>query len=214
MRIYLIPGLGVDHRIFMNLDLPGYELKYIRWIVPHRNEALRDYALRLTEQIDTSQPFILAGLSLGGMCATEIANVLKPEKVILISSCKTSDELPLYLKMFRFFPVHRLLGDKFYIRMAVKIYRVFGFRRNQVKLFADMLNEMPPGYFMRACNLIINWNNKTHRETIHIHGDRDMILPFRNVSNPIRVKRGSHVMLLNQPEEVSRIIMDALSFRH
>lgn len=210
MRIYLIPGLGVDHRIFMNLDLPGHELRYIRWIVPGKDETLRNYSLRLAEQIDTSEPFVLIGLSLGGMCATEIANVLKPEKVILISSCKTSDELPYYIRMYRIIPLHRLFGDKFYIRNAIRTHRMFGFRKDQVKLFRDMLKGMPEGYFMRACNLIINWKNSTHRETIHIHGDKDLILPFRNIRNPVRVKGGSHVMLLNQAEEVSRIILEAI----
>jgi hypothetical protein len=212
MRIYFIPGLGVDERLFMNLKLPGYELRYIHWILPDKNESLPAYALRLAEQIDTSQPFILSGVSFGGMCATEIAKVLKPVKVILISSCKTNDELPWNIRCWKYFPLHKLLGDRFYINSALRGKEAFGFKgKEQKKLLRDMLESMPAGYFPRACNCIIEWKNSSYEQnTIHIHGDNDHILPFRNIKNAIRIKGGSHVMVLNSAEEVSRTLLEAL----
>lgn len=211
MRIYLIPGLGVDERLFMNLRLPGCEVYYIRWILPHKNESLPQYALRLADQIDTSQPFMLGGVSFGGMCATEIAKTLKPVKVILISSCKTHDELPWYIRGWKYFPLHKLFGDRFYINLAVRFKGMFGFRKDQEKLFRDMLESMPKGYFQRACNCIISWKNDSHEPTVHIHGDNDRILPFSYIKNAIRVKGGSHVMVLNDAEEVSRLVMEVIS---
>jgi pimeloyl-ACP methyl ester carboxylesterase len=212
MRIYFIPGLGVDHRLFANLDLPGHEVSYVKWIVPHRNEPLKDYALRLAEQIDTSQPFILGGVSFGGMCATEIAKVLKPQKLILVSSAKKGSELPLAIRFFRCFPLQKLIrSDCFYIKMALMLWRIFGFRgRDQYKLFKEMMESMPRGYFAPACNCVINWRNNEHEETLHIHGDNDKILPFRYICNAVRIAGGTHVMVLNNAKEIGSIIMREL----
>lgn len=211
MKIYFIPGLGVDERLFINLQLEGHEVHYIKWILPHKNESLRDYALRLAEQIDTSKPFALGGVSFGGMCATEIAKVLTPRKVILISSCKGDNELPWMIRCWKYFPLHKLFGDKFYINFAVRIKERFGFHgKEQEKLFRDMMQSMPAGYFSRACNCIINWHNRHHVLTIHLHGDNDRILPFRNIKDVIRIAGGSHVMVLNNAGEISRQILQAL----
>ena len=212
MRIYFISGLGVDHRLFMNLELPGHEVHYVRWVVPHRNESVKDLALRLAEQIDASQPFALCGVSFGGMCATEIAKVLKPQKLILISSAKRGSELPWTVRMFRFFPLQRIISsDRFYTRMALIMWRMFGFKgREQYKIFRHMMQSMPPGYFAPACNCVINWKNREYEDALHIHGDKDLILPYWNIKNTVRIKGGSHVMVLNNAKEISNIIMRAL----
>jgi hypothetical protein len=212
MRIYLIPGLGVDQRLFMNLDLPGHEVQYLHWIAPEKNESLQQYALRLAKQIDASQPFALGGVSYGGMCAVEIAKVLKPQKLILISSAKGYGELPWTIKLWRYFPLHRLFGDKFYITMGLFFHRLFGIKgREQKKLFGEMLRSMPRGYFMPACNNIINWRNRSCEDVLHVHGTGDLILPIWNVKNPVRIEGGSHVMVLNNAKEVSEAIMKYIS---
>ena len=63
-------------------------------------ETLAQYAQRIVQRITAPRP-MLVGLSFGGMVAVEIAKILPVEKVILISSAKTRDELP---------PSYRFLG--------------------------------------------------------------------------------------------------------
>ena len=41
MKIYLLPGLGFDHRIFARLDLGGLDVEYINWIEPKDKEPIR-----------------------------------------------------------------------------------------------------------------------------------------------------------------------------
>ena len=93
--IYLLSGQGSDHRIFNNLNLDrSHEVFHIKYHVPEEGISLKEYAHELSEQIDISKPFILIGMSLGGMLATEITDFLDPEKVIIISSAKCRKELP------------------------------------------------------------------------------------------------------------------------
>ncbi len=87
MDVYLISGLGADRTVFRNLIFSeGVKIHYLDWITPKTKESLRDYALRLAEGIDTSRTFCIMGLSFGGMLATEMTSVLKPQRTILISS--------------------------------------------------------------------------------------------------------------------------------
>jgi pimeloyl-ACP methyl ester carboxylesterase len=212
MNIYLIPGLGVDHRVFCKLQLEGHELHYIEWLVPHPHEALGDYAMRLAQQIDASQPFALIGFSFGGMCATEIAKRIRPEKLILISSAKGDDELPARIKLMRYIPVHRIAPESLYRKCAWMLKHFYGIRgKENEELFWQMIHSMPKGYRRWASNCIINWRNRTHMPALHLHGDCDVVIPYRNIKDAVCIKGGLHFMLLDRAEEISRLIAEYLS---
>ena len=82
--VYLIPGQGGDGRLFNNLTLPaGFEARHVRYERPEVGMSMQDYAKQLTQQIDTTNKFILLGVSLGGMLATEMSELVDAEKVIV-----------------------------------------------------------------------------------------------------------------------------------
>ena len=93
--IYLLSGLGADHRVLQDLDFSGYNITFIKWIQLIKNESIEDYAKRLTEQIITQNPIII-GLSFGGIMAVEIGKLIDTERIILIASAKTKFEIPFY----------------------------------------------------------------------------------------------------------------------
>ncbi len=97
-HIYCISGFGADERVFSKLNLPGYNIHYIKWNIPEKNESLHAYAKRLIEQIHHVNP-ILIGLSFGGMMCIEIARQFPVEKIILISSIKSFQERPFWMKL-------------------------------------------------------------------------------------------------------------------
>ena len=79
--IYLFPGQGADYRQFRDLEVPpGYDTVHITYPVPDKRETLPEYALRFFPLIDTDAPFVLLGVSLGGMICTELADTLDPER--------------------------------------------------------------------------------------------------------------------------------------
>src|SRR6188768_3452252 len=109
-HIYCISGLGADERVFSKFQFPGHEIHFIKWIKPDKNESIESYAKRLITQIHHDKP-ILIGLSFGGIMCIEIARQIKTELIIIISSIKSSDEMPLWmrlsgrLKLNRLFPM-------------------------------------------------------------------------------------------------------------
>lgn len=212
MIVYLIPGLGVDHRVFSELKLEGHELRYIQWLVPMPSETLPEYAMRLAKQIDNSQPFALIGFSFGGMCATEIAKVIRPKKLVLISSAKGDDELPWRIKLMRFTRLHRIAPEWLYRKCAWLFKGFYGIKEKEHKqLFHAMIHSMPKGYRRGASNCIINWRNREHVPALHIHGDCDVVIPYDNIKNAVCIKGGTHFMILDRADELSRIISEYLS---
>ena len=98
MKFYLIGGLGADERVFECLQL-NVDCKVIKWIKPYKNEALDSYTLRILPQIEQHEKFALLGVSFGGIVAIEIAKIIKPELLILISSVTDSKQFPLNYKL-------------------------------------------------------------------------------------------------------------------
>jgi pimeloyl-ACP methyl ester carboxylesterase len=206
--IYCIPGTGVDERLFSLVDFGAHPVKHVRWIVPHRKERLESYALRLSKQIDTTQPFVLVGVSFGGMLCASLMAHLHPQRVFLISSSKCRAELPPKIRFLKNFPFYRLLPDAAFIRMAALSRRIFGFRgKADASLFLDMLRSAPKGYFARAADCVVRWDAQAFAPgIIHIHGTHDRVLPLSIVKADYVIEGGSHNMMRTHAGEIGAII--------
>ncbi len=88
-KLILLPGLGADSRLFDPQRQAFRDLWSPPWILPRNYERLIDYAERMAEVVALREPFVLGGVSLGGMIAYEIARHVKAHAVILIASCRT-----------------------------------------------------------------------------------------------------------------------------
>lgn len=76
------------------------EHQIIEWIDPNPNESIESYAKRLIPQIDVNTEFGLLGVSFGGLISIELGKQINPQKIILISSVETSNQLSSrYLKI-------------------------------------------------------------------------------------------------------------------
>lgn len=210
-HIYLFSGLGVDHRAFQNINFTGFEITFITWIAPYNNESLRNYAVRLSKQI-TSNKAIFIGVSFGGMIALEIGKILKPEKIITISSVKTSDEMPLPFRIFGRLRLHYLIPFNFLKRSTSINHWLFGVSDTKNKsLLTDILRDTDPKFFKWAINAIALWRNKfIPSNTIHIHGTDDKILPHRFVRCDICVAHGGHFMIVDRADELNPILRNLL----
>lgn len=201
--------MGVNEGIYKNLKLKDCNLIHIKWLTPFKDEPLPDYAIRLSKQIDITQPFALMGVSFGGMCCVEIAKKLNPAKVFLVSSCKTITELPGNLKIWSKVPLYKRLSDNTYIKGAMFFKKKFGVSgKEPSKKFKEMLNTAPKDYFKGAVHCLLTWENQeVPKNTIHIHGTADQVLPYKNSMNcNYSIQGGTHLMIIDKAEEISEII--------
>lgn len=211
--IYLIPGQGSDYRIFSKLEFPEeYNIEQITCFTPKEGSTMHSYAKELSQQIDTTEPFILIGVSLGGMLATEMTDFLNPEKTIIISSAKCKYELPHRYRFQNIIPIYKLIPGKiskkssFFMQPLVEPDR-----KKEKDIFVSMLKEKDPDFLERTIQMIIIWERKTYSDKIiHIHGDNDHTIPHKNVKCNYLVKDGSHMMTLTRAKKISILIMKNL----
>ena len=127
MTIYFLSGLGADSRSFKYLKFsPGIKVVFIEWLIPNTDETLSTYAKRLAYTIDTSEEFILVGLSFGGILAIEILEFIKPFKTILISSVARKQELPIIYRLAGIFRLNKLIPSKSANRPNALTFWLFG----------------------------------------------------------------------------------------
>lgn len=211
--IYLIPGQGSDERLFKNLQLDSaFEVRNISYCTPHENMTLPEFAKELSVQVDTMTPYILIGVSLGGMLATEMGEYLNPVKIIVISSAKCREELPRRYKFQRKSPIYRCVSGELAKKGAKVMQPIVEPDRNKDKeTFKSMLNDKDPAFLKRTIQMIMEWERADFRsDIIHIHGDNDSTIPIRNVKCDYIVKNGSHMMVLTRGAEISKLINEVL----
>ena len=210
-NIYVFSGLGTDERVFKNIDLSEYPTTFIRWIDPNQRESIECYAKRLTDQINNDRP-ILVGLSFGGIMATEVANIIETDKIIIIASAKTKKEIPFYFRLAGQLKLHKILPARLLVSPGFFNNWLFGTQSAQDKeLLAEILRDTDPNFAKWAIDKIVTWKNQTqHVNLKHIHGTADRILPFRFVTCDIVVKNGGHFMTVNKAVELTEKIKSLL----
>lgn len=205
IKVFLIPGLGADARIYKNLDFSGYETINITWIDPDKKDTLVTYAQKLIDHYQITAGSIVVGNSLGGMLSIEIAKKLNLNKTILISSIKTKAEAPKSHKWYRMIPLYKLLPARLFSRLGVFVKYAFGKMSAEDQwLFINMLEHTPPHFAKWALGAILHWDNQTIPKNVyHIHGDRDQVFPYQRIKDATILKGGSHIMILNRAGDIN-----------
>ncbi len=211
--IYLIPGQGSDSRIFGNFVVgEEFELVNIEYFTPAKGTSMKEFAFVLSKQIDTTRNFILIGVSLGGMLATEMTDFLNPQKTIIISSAKCRSELPGRYKIQKCLPVYKLFSPKAIKRGSFIMQPLVEPDRSVCEeTFESMLEAKDPIFLKRTIEMIMKWDRKSYsRKIVHIHGDNDNTIPIRNVKYDYLIDNGSHMMMLTRSDEINFIILKVL----
>ena len=205
--IYCISGLGADERAFSKLTITGYNLIVIRWLMPQPDEPLPHYAERMRAGIEEENP-ILMGLSFGGMVCTEIAKQITVQKIIIISSIKSSKELPWWMRSVAKLGINKIIPMRSSKITQPIQNRMLGVKSDEEKtLVASLRREADLPYTNWAVNQAINWKNDwQHPDIIHIHGDNDNMFPIRYIKADYTIKKGGHFMIMNRAAEVSACI--------
>lgn len=209
-KIYIFSGLGVDKRVFKNIDFSNLPVTFIQWIDPLKNETIESYAQRISK--DFEKDSVLIGLSFGGMLAVEVAKIIPVQKVILIASAKNKNELPKWfllagkLQLNHLFPTFLLKTTNFITHW------LFGATTSsEKKLLKAIIKDTDSQFLHWAINQIVNWNNETiPLNCIHIHGTNDKILPIKNVHAHYIIRNGSHFMTVNKAKELEQILKKKL----
>jgi pimeloyl-ACP methyl ester carboxylesterase len=216
--IYLLPGLGADHRLFQPLIDLGLPVTPVDFIRPEGDESLVAYAARMAAHIATlhggplvGSPHYIGGVSLGGVIATEVARITQPTKTLLISTVVRSREIPPYFKFFRYVPLHRVISADFLRKYAPR-ERYGGMNPAYRKILDDMRNEADPKFLRWAMHAIVTWRQPIALDNIiRIHGSYDMMFPGILLGPRDRVPKAGHTMVMTHAPAVADWLRRQLS---
>lgn len=213
---YFIGGIASDERIF-RYQLSAIENSvYLPFPKHDKQDTMHTYVQKFIPLIDTSLPFNLVGMSMGGIMTMELINhYIQPQKVVLISSIKSRTEMPFILKQMKYSNMHKLLPGRGFIG-AIQFGSLF--KReilkepSQRKMAISMAKNNEPSFLYWCVNAIVKWNGSDdyRKDVVHIHGTKDEMFPIRNIKNAIVIKDGSHQMMLNKYKEVNGILKQEL----
>lgn len=213
-HIYCMPGLAAGPEIFYNLNFEGnYKVHYLEWLQPlSLEETLVNYAGRMCLEIKHENP-ILIGVSFGGVLVQEMSKIIKVQKVIIISSVKSTSELPTRFtvasksKIYKLFPTSLISNfedyAKFFIGKSLE---------KKAKLYKKYLAVRDELYLKWSIHNAINWKQEKAPENItHIHGTADTIFPVKHIKEAHFIKDGTHAMVITRAKEISKIIHESLT---
>lgn len=205
-KIYIFSGLGVDKRVFDNIDFSGLNISYVDWIDPLKNETFESYAERISK--DFEKDSILIGLSFGGMLAVEVSKIMPVKKVILIASAKNKNELPKWFLIAGKLKLNRVVPSSILKTTNFITNWLFGVTTSTEKLLLKNIIKDTDATFLKwAINQIVNWKNlSVPQNCIHIHGTNDRILPSKHIKVDYPIKNGSHFMTVNKAQEIEKLI--------
>jgi esterase/lipase len=174
---------------------------------------MQSYAARIAQKIDDSKPFILVGLSFGGMLATEVMQCVQPQKTILLSSAATRKELPLHFRITGWLGLNKFIPSKAVNKSNAFTNWLFGITAEKDKILLEqILSDSNTTFSKWAINEIVNWKRTiTPTGIIRIHGDKDRVLPCKKNVPDYIIKGGGHFMVVNRAAEISAIFKKILT---
>ncbi len=215
--IYFVPGLAADVSIFEYVKLPEdkYVCKTLPWKIPQKKETLKAYAQRMCQEIE-HKDCILIGVSFGGVMVQEMSKIINPKMVVIVSSVKHRGELPRRMKFMQKTKMYKLLPTRIVSKIGNwEKLAVGDFAKKRAALYQKYLSVKDKVYLDWAIEKLLCWEQQEiPAKLVHIHGNKDIVFPIRNIKNSIVVNGGTHVMIINRArwfnENLPEIIEDNL----
>jgi len=212
--VYLMPGMAASPLIFdgISLDKAQYDVIKLKWHIPEKGISLQDYAKQMCAQIQHKAP-VLLGVSFGGLLVQEMAKHIKTKKVIAVSCVKSHTELPKRMLFAKYTKVHRLLPTGLVSNVELLAKYAFGETvTKRLHLYEQYLSVRDKYYIDWSIDKIVNFKqDKPLKNLIHIHGDKDNVFPIINIKNCVRVKNGTHTMIIHRAKWFNENLSELIS---
>ena len=198
--VYMMPGMAANSKIFDFISLPqNFNIHYLDWEMPIGDESIENYSFRFSKKIK-GEKIVLIGVSFGGIIIQEISKFIKAFKIIIVSSVKNRNELPLMMQLSRTTKAYKFFNSKWINDFEALALFVFGpIVRNRIELYRKYLSVRDENYLKWSIDKMVNWNQENSaKKIIHIHGSQDLVFPSIYIKNAIFLKGGTHAIILRK----------------
>lgn len=205
--------MATDKKIFERIRLPStkYECKVIEWLPPEEKEPLDNYVKRMAKSITHENP-ILVGVSFGGVIVQEMAEIISVNKTIIVSSVKSRQEFPNYMKFGSITKLYKLLTASNIL--STSDLGKLGWNekaRTRLRKMQVYLNVRDAEYLSWAIQNMVEWEREEENpEVYHIHGTADEVFPIKNIHKCRKIEKGTHAMILDKTPSIVKEILDII----
>lgn len=201
IHVYCMPGLAANPSIFERIQLPTkkFQIHWLDWLLPKPKESLKEYAQRMCKRVKHENP-VLIGVSFGGVVVQEMARFMQVRKVIIISSVKSEKELPRRMRIARCTGMFKILPTSLAGHIdAFEKMAYGGFVKKRLKLYKKYMSITDTRYLDWAIEKMVCWDQPDPMPgVVHIHGDKDLIFPYKYIQGCITLPGGTHIMIINR----------------
>ena len=115
------------------------------------------------------------------------------------------------------FPANQVGAAKMGIELSIAL-KPFYDKANKKgnELFQKMVRDSSPEFINWGVRVISNWEIKTPLDIpyLHLHGTEDLVFPIKNIDNAVTIKGGTHFMIYNNAEKISKRIDDFINITY
>lgn len=200
IHVYCVPGLAADVNIFEFIQFPEEFVKHtIAWKMPLEEESLKGYAKRMAAEVKNDNA-VLIGVSFGGIMVQEMSAFLNLKKLIIISSVKSKNELPVRLQVIKTTKLYKLIPTALIGKIKQWEQLVYGDTAKKIaQAYQKYLTVTDKKYLDWAIENVLEWKcEKPIKGVIHIHGELDQVFPIENIKDCIIVPKANHAMILRR----------------
>lgn len=209
-RLFLLPGLAADERMFSFLGPFPFLLKTPRLFDPLPHETMPSYAARVADGLELAAGDYLGGSSFGSLVATEIARQRSVQGLVLIGGALSSAQLvPAARHLERFGSrvpfrlLRRILASDFFLR------QVFGPESpERLNLGRQMLLDTSRNMLLYGGRLAVSYfpESSLRIPVAAIHGGCDRVMTPPPCTNLCIIPDAGHGLAVSHPEAVTRFI--------
>jgi esterase/lipase len=200
-HVYLMPGMAASPTIFEYIKLPEsqYEIHWLEWQIPEKNETLQGYAKRICAFIKHDN-IVLLGVSFGGILVQEMSKFITLKKLFVVSSVKSHHELPKRFKLVKVTKAYKILPTQLVSNIDLLAKYAFGETiKKRVELYKKYLSVNDKTYLDWAIKQVVCWDQEEpNSDAIYVHGDKDIVFPHSHGGDCIVIKGGTHIMIINK----------------
>lgn len=194
--IYTLPGMGANSNMYTGpwLEIPN--IVFLNWPKYNGEKSLSEVADRVISENNISQSDSVAGSSLGGMVALEIAEKLELNQVYLFGSAVAKTEVNQLLRSLS--PLTDITPIKLLQVIAGKYH-------NEVM---NMFSTSEADFIKAMCHAVAEWKGFNGDMSIikRIHGKKDKVIACPD--NCTTIKDGGHLIAIAHPRDCIKILSD------
>ena len=195
MATYILPGMGADSSMYGEAFRKLEGVKYINWPSYNNEHSISEVAKRIIQEVKIQAQDTIGGSSLGGIIAAEISKHVSVNKLILIGSTLTPDNINPLLKKL----------SALSVITPVNLIQAFAGKANSIheNKLLKMFSHSEPLFIKSMCTAVFEWegNLKPNCVVSHIHGEKDNVILPPTTGAKI-IKDGGHLIAMTHETSV------------